>query len=395
MSIRRKLTDYRPDPSNANQHSERGMSMLENSLSEVGLGRSIVTDKNGIILAGNATHERAVDQGFENAIEVETDGDELVVVKRRDLDLLNDPNYRARMLSVYDNRTAELSLTWTPEVLAQYKLEGVPVEKIWTPVELEQMGVGQGEQTPDPGAQVNRADELQQKWQVKPGDLFEVGAHRVLCGDSTKAEDVARVMGGEKADAVVTDPPYGQRYLQGADNRPKSQTYNHTAKRHVAVPIVGDDKHFDPQPFLNYQLVVLWGANNYSDSLPCSRGWLVWDKRDGVGSNDFADGEIAWTNRDKPLRIFHHRWSGVMRASQNGDMVLHPTEKPIELFKWCFEVCEAGNLIYDPFLGSGTTLVACEQLGRRGRGIEIEPKYVAVCLERLSLMGLEVTRSSQ
>lgn len=136
-----KVTDYRPDPENANQHSERGMKMLEDSLSMVGLGRSIVTDKNGIILAGNATQERAVDQGFTDAIEVETEGDQLVVVRRKDLDLLNDPDHRARLLSVLDNRVSEVSLSWQPEALESYRLQGVPLDKAWTPVELEQIGV--------------------------------------------------------------------------------------------------------------------------------------------------------------------------------------------------------------------------------------------------------------
>lgn len=135
-----KVTDYRPDPENANLHSERGTRMLEDSISTVGLGRSIVTDKNGIILAGNATQERAVDQGFTDAIEVETEGDQLVVVRRKDLDLLNDPEHRARLLSVLDNRVSEVSLHWEPEVLESYRLQGVPLDKAWTPVELEHIG---------------------------------------------------------------------------------------------------------------------------------------------------------------------------------------------------------------------------------------------------------------
>lgn len=137
MAKQTKVTDYQPDPQNANAHSERGLQMLENSLAQVGLGRSIVTDKNGIILAGNATQERAVDQGFEDAIEVETTGEQLVVVRRKDLDLLDDPEHRARLLSVLDNRVSEVSLAWEPEVLESYRLQGVPLDKAWTPVELD------------------------------------------------------------------------------------------------------------------------------------------------------------------------------------------------------------------------------------------------------------------
>lgn len=111
-----KITDFRPDPANANKGTERGLRALDDSLSEVGLGRSIVTDKNGYIIGGNKTVERAVDQGFENALVVETTGDELVIVQRNDLDLLaNEPNNRARKLAYYDNRVAQLDLAWDVE----------------------------------------------------------------------------------------------------------------------------------------------------------------------------------------------------------------------------------------------------------------------------------------
>jgi hypothetical protein len=134
-----RIADYTPDPENANIHTERGTRMLEDSIAQVGLGRSIVVDKNGVVIAGNATQERAIDQGFENAIEVETDGNELVVVRRNDLDLLNDPEHRARLASILDNRVSEVSLTWSPEVLDSYRLQGVPLDKAWTPVELAEI----------------------------------------------------------------------------------------------------------------------------------------------------------------------------------------------------------------------------------------------------------------
>lgn len=115
---RKKITDLTPDPSNANKGTERGLSMLDDSLSVVGLGRSIVTDKNGIIIGGNKTTERALDRGFESAIVVHTHGDELVVVQRDDLDLAdNDPNNAARRLAFYDNRVAQVDLQWDAEQL--------------------------------------------------------------------------------------------------------------------------------------------------------------------------------------------------------------------------------------------------------------------------------------
>lgn len=134
---RRKIADYRPDPANPNKHSERGVSMLEDSLASVGLGRSIVVDKNGIVLAGNSTQERAIDQGFENAIEVESDGKSLIVVKRTDLDLLSDDkDNRARKLSYYDNRSAELGIAWDAEQLLADVNAGVDLSHLFSTLEL-------------------------------------------------------------------------------------------------------------------------------------------------------------------------------------------------------------------------------------------------------------------
>lgn len=259
---------------------------------------------------------------------------------------------------------------------------------------LRDLGMNE-DPTPAPEPQIDRAAELQEKWKVRRGDVWEIesktgnGSHFIMCGDSTCEEDVARLMDGVKADAVVTDPPYGQLYLQGSDNRPKSQSYNRTQKRHVNIPIIGDDAPFDPSRFLDFDgVVILWGGNMYSDKLPCKRGWLVWDKHPGMASCDFADGELAWTNRDAVLRIFRHSWAGVIRASQNGEIVNHPTEKPIALFVWCFDACKVGNIVFDPYMGSGPIVIACEQTSRLCRGMEIHEPYVAVCLQRLSDMGL-------
>ena len=136
---RRKITDYRPDPQNPNAHSERGVQMLGDSLSTVGLGRSIVVDKNGIVLAGNSTQERAVDQGFEDAIEIESDGTRLTVVKRTDLDLNDDPDQKARKLTFYDNRTAELGIRWDIEQLQAQMDEGLDLSRMFTEGEMNHL----------------------------------------------------------------------------------------------------------------------------------------------------------------------------------------------------------------------------------------------------------------
>lgn len=182
-------------------------------------------------------------------------------------------------------------------------------------------------------------------------------------------------------DAVITDPPYGCSYRQGGGEgcKPKWR------KRHVNIPIAGDAAPFDPSCLLHFPVVVLFGANNFADRLPASRGWVYWDKKPDLGANDFGDGELVWTNQDRVIRGFRHRWAGVIRSSQNGERVWHPTEKPVALMRWLIEdYATSAECILDPFMGSGTTLVAAKQLGRRAIGIEIEEKYCEIAVGRLS-----------
>jgi len=188
-------------------------------------------------------------------------------------------------------------------------------------------------------------------------------------------------------DAVITDPPYGVKVKFGdcKFGRRGARVVHHNA------PIYGDDKPFDPSPFLDYPVVIFSGANNFASRLPDSRGWIYWDKRPGMKRNDFGDGELIWTNQDKVIRKFIHTWNGVMRQSQNGDKHFHPTEKPIALMTYLItEYTNEGDTILDPFMGSGTTGVACVQTGRNFIGIEIEPKYYEIAEKRIAEAQLQI-----
>lgn len=157
-----KITDLRQDPSNANKGSERGLRVLDDSIAETGLGRSVVTDKNGILIAGNKTTERAVDSGFEDAIVVHSDGKRLVVVQRDDLDLLSDnPNNPARKMAYYDNRAATL-MAWDAAQIAADVEAGVDLSGMFTPLELD-MIAGHALDENDPAALWNGMPEFEQK----------------------------------------------------------------------------------------------------------------------------------------------------------------------------------------------------------------------------------------
>jgi site-specific DNA-methyltransferase (adenine-specific) len=386
-----KLTDFIPDGHNANEHTERGHAQVTESVQRFGAGRSLLVDRNGRVIAGNLTQEVMTELGFEDVLVVDTDGKTPVIVRRVDIDI-DSPEGRG--LAIADNRTAEVSLAWNATELAWAEEQGADLGLWWNSSELDALDFGEKDDLPeDPGVQVDKADELNEKWQVKHGDLWEVPsaatpgkAHRILCGDSTKAEDVERLMGGEKADAVVTDPPYGvnhdtnyTRFSGGLSN-----------SRDFEKPIYGDESPFNPTWLLKHKQVILWGANAYSNMLPCG-SWLVWDKRHKEQEKILSDGEVAWLNRGHGVYIFNHAWNGFLRESEQGK-TLHPTQKPVALFEWCFTYLKDGNLIFDPYCGSGPTAVAAERTGRICYGMEIEPKYVAVALERLAGLGLEPHR---
>lgn len=265
----------------------------------------------------------------------------------------------------------------------------------------------------DPGAQIDRAEELRQKWGTERGQLWQIGRHRLLCGDSTSAEDVARLMGGEQAEMVWTDPPYGvsvgdkNKFLNSIarSNRVEENLTNDTldeagivamlsaafdnaaahctagAAWYVAAP-AGPLHVLFGQALKDrgiWRQTIQWVKNNATFSPlgvdyhwraePIFYGWLP------NGAHRFHGGrkqDTVW-NIDRPQKSPEH-----------------PTMKPVELVTRAIENSSLPEeIVYEPFSGSGTTLVAAEQMGRICYGMEIEPKYVAVALERLAGMGLE------
>ena len=173
--------------------------------------------------------------------------------------------------------------------------------------------------------------------------------------------------------AIVADPPYGIAAKWGGGRG----IWEHRN----GEGIWGDDKPFDPLPFLNFDDVLLWGANHFADKLPASAGWLVWDKKLGLKNDDFSDCEIAWHKRGTRARMFRYLWNGLL-AHEAGERRIHPMQKPIALMEWCVKFVKSETIL-DPFMGSGTTGVACVKLGRKFMGIEIEPRYFDLACRRI------------
>jgi site-specific DNA-methyltransferase (adenine-specific)/modification methylase len=187
-----------------------------------------------------------------------------------------------------------------------------------------------------------------------------------------------------KVDAVVTDPPYGIGYARGAGGKGhRAKTANHTPD-HDGRVIAGDDQPFDPAPWLAFPNVIMWGANHYAARLPHGQ-WLAWNK---LGSSepwdDFSDVEFAWRNKRAADRIFSLLWKGAFKAPSQADQIrVHPTQKPVALMTWCLGFIPDARTILDPFMGSGTTGVACARAGRRFIGVEIDPVYFDIACKRI------------
>ncbi len=186
-----------------------------------------------------------------------------------------------------------------------------------------------------------------------------------------------------KVDAVVTDPPYGIDY-----DPTRSAKSAATGFRKDATKVIGDAEQFDPTFLLGYGLKhVIWGANNFAQQLPNAGGWLIWDKRDGGSlfrGFKMSDCEIAWCDHGKMVRTISHKWCGHLRDSEH-DLFVHPTQKATAIMEWCLieSGTDVGDIILDPFMGSGTTGVACANLGRKFIGIEIDPKYFDIACRRI------------
>lgn len=212
-----------------------------------------------------------------------------------------------------------------------------------------------------------------------------IGKATIYCGDCA---EVMSTFSSPEINAVISDPPYGNGY-QVNKERPRVAGLDWGSKppeNHKAEWVgCNDDKPFDPLPWLDFPEVILWGANHFASRLPDASKWLVWNKLCGKTPTNFSDCELAYTNLPGSVKIFDHLWRGLVRAGEeniiNGPKV-HPWQKPLALMRWCVSMTE--GLVLDPYMGSGTTGVACLDLGREFIGIEIEEHYFEIACERLA-----------
>lgn len=201
-----------------------------------------------------------------------------------------------------------------------------------------------------------------------------IGDATLYLGD---CRDILPTLG--PVDAVVTDPPYGIAHKSGGGTGGKWSNV-----KHQGVTIAGDAEPFDPEFLVALDVpMVLWGANFFSDKLPGS-GWLIWDKRPGIEDMKFnrSDSELAYLSSSKTVKTIRYLWHGICRDGEIGEH-FHPTQKPVAVMARCLEFVPAAKTVLDPFMGAGSTGVACINGGRKFIGVEIEPSYFDIAVRRI------------
>ena len=236
--------------------------------------------------------------------------------------------------------------------------------------------------------------DVPQESKTKLGDLWKLGNHRLICGDSADVAVIDRLMDGVKAKLLLTDPPYGVKAVESGGHNDGKKAGKQMCRDNVYMPVIGDDTTDTARANYDVALTctenqIIFGGNYFTDFLPPSRCWIVWDKK---VAGSFADGELAWTSFDRNLKIYEFMWSGMRRQGDRtveGKTRVHPTQKPVGMLADILkDFSEENDSILDCFGGSGSTLIACEQLNRKCYMAELDPRYVSVIVQRwLNLTG--------
>ena len=321
------------------------------SIKEFGFKNPIIIDKTNTIICG---HTRLLSA---QKLKIE----EVPCIYADDL---SEQQIKAFRLA--DNKTAELA-TWDLEKL-EIELEGIE--------DLEMTDFGFEDFNEEEGEAVevieDEVPDVPEEPKAKLGDIFKLGRHRLICGDSTDVNVIDRLMDGVKADMVFTDPPYGMNAVSKSG----------VLSEHYKTDIMNDDDNtvaidaFNmAREYFKDAKQIWWGANYYTECLPSSECWIVWDKNNGA--SDQTDCELAWANMRSVVRQF-------TMASEKTNRV-HPTQKPCKLFAEILHKFDKDNsvkYVVDLFGGSGSTLIACEQLNRTCFMCELDPRYIDVIIKR-------------
>ena len=372
-----------PYANNSRTHSDEQVAQIAASIREFGFTNPVLVDDEGGIVAGHGRVMAARQIG-------------MTAVPTINVGWLSEQQRRAYVIA--DNQLA-MNAGWDESVLAQEVawlqdhqfntdllgfnadfLDGLLAEEAAT-------DVGMTDQDDAPSLQDDPVTRL--------GDVWVMGKHRLMCGDSTSIDSVLNLTQGVGIDMVFTDPPYGVSIVNTkAPSKSGGAVVKFGKVGGVGVvdakdyaEIIGDETTDTAREFYNtclacgFENFIIWGGNYFSDFLPPSPCWVVWDKQN---SGNFAEVELAWCSSRKAAKLYTFTWNGMSRQGNRKDELttrVHPTQKPVGLFESIF-FDFAFNTCYDGFLGSGSTLIACEKVGRTCYGMELSENYCDVIVRR-------------
>ena len=345
-----KLSTLRANPTNPRIIKDEKFQKLVKSIEEFPEmleARPIVVNPEMVVIGGNMRFKACKAAGLKEApVYMATWGE------TKDREFIIKDN-----VSSGENDFDILANEWDAEELNEWGLD------VWTGEPEETEGLTDPDDVP----------EVPEEPKTKLGDLYILGEHRLLCGDSTKAEDVEKLMNGEKADALITDPPYGMGFQS-----------NYRKEKHREIENDGDDKclHIACSWPVNFGRYV-WCRWDNLGSIPQPKSLITWVK------NNWSMGDLKHEHaRQTEVCAFYagndHKWpnkrpTDVVQHDRTGNK-LHPTQKPVELLEEVIQWTD--GLIVDPFLGSGSTIIAAEKTGRKCYGMELDPKYCDVIVKR-------------
>lgn len=379
------IKSVKPYARNAKKHDDKQVANVAESIKQFGWQQPIVCDADGIIIIGHCRLLAAKKLGLKK-----------VPVKTVD----NLSEEQVKKLRALDNKLNESD--WDFDLLAEdigeLDFSGFDID--WgLPADVDEKEIIE-----DEAPEVDEENEPI----TKLGDIWQLGRHKLICGDSTDKATVERLMDGKKADMVLSDPPYGMCLDTDFSGAVGSLGRKGGTRGNKYDKVIGDNEDFKPELvstfFENFgycKEVFLFGADYFAELLPNKNdgSWLVWDKRkesqaDAIGS----EFELIWSKNKHKRRMLRHDWFGFLSSQNAKDAQhrVHPTQKPVTLLVDIINQWGNGcNIIVDLYGGSGSTLIACEQLNRVCYMAELDPKYCDVILKRYeNLTGQKAVKIS-
>jgi len=374
----KKVTELIPYVNNSRTHSDEQVAQIAASIKEFGWTNPILVDGSNGIIAGHGRLLAARKLGYK----------EVPTIELKDL---TETQKKAYIIA--DNRLA-LNAGWDNEMLTielnDLLADGFALEILgFDPKELNALlepevveGLTDEDAVPD----------IPDEPKTKMGDIYQLGNHRLMCGDSTSIDAVEKLVNNSNIDLCYTDPPYGINESGKRTGRGNLGDKNAkiTAKGADYIDFKDDTIDYAIEAYnivegiLQIPRQVWWGANYYCHSLPQSNNWFVWDKRtEDKYKNTNSDAEMAWVKSQwSSIRVFRHLWMGLVKGSEKGQARVHPTQKPVALAEWSFAYFKEVTAVLDLFGGSGSTLIACEKTNRTCYMMEFEPHYCDVIVKR-------------